>query len=250
MYIYSKILENNLLYKFIKKKEIENEMHSDSETGEKVPAATSNSAPNETNNNRRKSSSVNFVNYHFLDKKEKQIIVEEQEKEQEEANKLVNQIIPDIQNTIELKKDLINANPNKMDENENDEEANNKLKDLNLNSGTKELLNKYRRESVNIPYGQSFFTPDGPATSTFETKEIKSNSLPRRISNIIPRRNSSAAETNSVRFKVDSNRRKSTAAFVNFHFLKKDEKKIDTNNVSSKLYFLKFFFEFCLNIKF
>jgi hypothetical protein len=186
-------------------------MHSDSETGEKVATE------------RRKSSAA-FVNYHFLDKNDKLKIDKDLEiAEEEEAKNFVSNI-PVIQNTIELKKDLINSG---LDQ----EEEENKVKDLNLNTGTKELLNKYRRESVNLPYAESFFQ-DLKSKQVSERKDSLP-STPIKINNIIPRRNSSAQIENTEKFKIDSNRRKSTAAFVNFHFLNKNEKKNESKSISS-----------------
>ena len=59
-----------------------------------------------------------------------------------------------IKEDLNIKRELI-------DENLDDEQLEKKQTDSTLNSGTRELLNKYRRESVtSVPYAESFFGPD------------------------------------------------------------------------------------------
>jgi hypothetical protein len=95
----------------------------------------------------------------------------------------------------------------------------------NINPATKALLNNYRRESVNIPYMESFFADKSAPTSRKSSIEtVSENKLPKSvISNIIPRRNSEQLES-IVPPEVNNRRRNSTAAFVNYAFLNKDDR--------------------------
>ncbi len=73
-----------------------------------------------------------------------------------------------IQDEIEKKKELLR-------ENIDDKEAGKieEILNLNLNSGTKALLNKYRRESLTLPYADSFFLNTSNVSAKLEesTKE-------------------------------------------------------------------------------
>ena len=76
-----------------------------------------------------------------------------------------------IQDEIEKKKELLNENMDEKEANKMEECLN-----LNLNSGTKALLNKYRRESLTLPYADSFFiNPSSVATTLVESTKEESD---------------------------------------------------------------------------
>lgn len=212
---------------------IELEMKSDSETGEKIPS-------------NRRSSTASYLNYHFLGKNEKKMLnklnngdegmdVEEspsflskipiirhlESKRPSQANLEISEeqqrkLEESIQDDLEKKKELL-----KEDVKDEDIE---KIT-ANINPATKALLNNYRRESVNIPYMESFFADKSAPTSRKSSIEtVSENKLPKSvISNIIPRRNSEQLES-IVPPEVNNRRRNSTAAFVNYAFLNKDDR--------------------------
>ena len=107
-----------------------------------------------------------------------------------------------IQNKMERKMSLITSETNDLD----------KVQDLN--PATKSLLTKYRRESVNLPFKESFFDSSKTTTTTpVATPPIV-------VNNIIPRKQS--IDKSDSNDKLNATRRKSsTSSYVNYHFLNK-----------------------------
>lgn len=192
-------------------------MKSDSETGERVPANTGN----------RRSSTATFVNYHFLSKQEKKMIsaMNEEEMDTDEPKTIEERkkLEEAIQNDMEKKKELLNPDLNEY-------ELSNK-EDLNLNPSQLGLLNKYRRESAALPYLESFF-PEKSASRRGST-DSNEEKPPARVNNIVTSRRKSS-ENIQILPKSDQNRRRnSTAAFVNYHFLNRNDKSVINKNDSS-----------------
>jgi hypothetical protein len=119
-----------------------------------------------------------------------------------------------IQNKMERKMSLITSEANDLD----------KVQDLN--PATKSLLTKYRRESVNLPFKESFFDSSKTTTPPVATPPIV-------VNNIIPRKQS--IDKSDSNDKLNATRRKSsTSSYVNYHFLNKLTKSKISSNKSDQ----------------
>jgi len=118
---------------------------------------------------RKMSTSSSYVNYHFLNRFTKSKMSQSESSDtntEDETNNsssggLSKHVEESIKKDIEIKTEIINNNDN------NSELA---KRQENLNPATVNLLNKYRRESVNLPYAESFFTDPIEKVDDEETK--------------------------------------------------------------------------------
>lgn len=119
-----------------------------------------------------------------------------------------------IQNKMERKMSLITSEAIDLD----------KVQDLN--PATTSLLTKYRRESVNLPFKESFFDSSKTTTTPVATPPIV-------VNNIIPRKQS--IDKSDLNDKLNATRRKSsTSSYVNYHFLNKLTKSKISSNKSDQ----------------
>ena len=105
-----------------------------------------------------------------------------------------------------------------------------------MNPATKALLNNYRRESVNIPYMETFFVDKSAPTSRKNSIDTDNDKqLPKSvINNIITRRRSSEQLESIIQPDTNNRRRNSTAAYLNYAFLNKDDRSKLTKNQDNK----------------
>lgn len=117
--------------------------------------------------------------------------------------------------------------------NENEFEKKQEAENINLNYGTKTLLNKYRREStVGLPYSECFF--DDPNQSR-KNSDNESSPTPRKVTNIVKSRRNSSEQITKMQINEEKTRRRSsTTSFVNYHFLNRnDRSKINLKSDTS-----------------